>query len=108
MKRNTTGTQSTGRALLAGNVLSVATIMRRREIKVEREFNISYEIKGVRVVKVVLPEGQEFPNNWERMSAEAQDEWLYERQQSSEIYFEDIHYSKAQSVLPIRHLRIVS
>lgn len=74
----------------------------------DKEFNVSYKIEGVRVVKVLLPEGQDFPANWDRLTPEQQDEWLYERQQSSEIYFEDIHYSKAQSVLPVRHLRIVS
>jgi len=74
----------------------------------DREFTITYKIEGVRVVKVLLPEGKEFPINWDNMLPEIQDEWLYENQQSSELSYEDIHHSEAQCVLPVRHLRIVS
>lgn len=74
----------------------------------DREFTITYKIEGVRVIKVLLPEGKEFPKNWDDMPPEIQDEWLYENQQSSELSYEDIHHSEAQCVLPVRHLRIVS
>ena len=72
-----------------------------------KQLQVSYRVEGVRVVNVWLPEGKELPPIWSAMSLEHQDEWLYTHQAKSETYYEDIHYSQADSVLEVRHLRVV-
>jgi hypothetical protein len=68
-----------------------------------KQFRVSYEIKGTRVINVFI-EDQDLPDNWESLESEKQDEWLYERQNYSVIQFEDIDYGKAISVLPVVYL----
>ena len=68
-----------------------------------KQFRVSYEIKGTRVINVFI-EDQDLPKNWDSLKSEEQDEWLYERQNYSVIQFEDIYYGKAVSVLPVVHL----
>jgi hypothetical protein len=68
-----------------------------------KQFRVSYEIKGTRVINVFI-EDQDLPDNWESLESEKQDEWLYERQNYSVIQFEDIDYGKAVSVLPVVYL----
>ena len=65
-----------------------------------KQFRVSYEIKGTRVINVFI-EDQDLPDNWDSLESEKQDEWLYERQNYSVIQFEDIDYGKAISVLPV-------
>jgi hypothetical protein len=74
----------------------------------EKQFQISYKVEGVRVVNVWLPEGTDLPHIWNAMTPEHQDEWLYEHEGRSEISYEDIHYSQAEAVLEVRHLKSVS
>ena len=68
-----------------------------------KQFRVSYEIKGTRVINVFI-EDQDLPKNWDSLKSEEQDEWLYERQNYSVIQFEDIDYGKAVSVLPVVYL----
>jgi hypothetical protein len=74
---------------------------------VNKEFQITYEVKGIQVVKVTLPEGIDVPANWNSLSIQEQDEWLYEHEIKTEKYYEDIHYSLPASILEIRHLKAV-
>jgi hypothetical protein len=78
-----------------------------RGVSVNKEFQITYEVKGIQVVKVTLPEGTDVPANWNSLSIQEQDEWLYEHEIKTEKYYEDIHYSLPASILEIRHLKAV-
>jgi hypothetical protein len=49
-----------------------------------KQFRVSYEISGTRVINVFI-EDQDLPKNWDSLKAEEQDEWLYERQSYSVI-----------------------
>ena len=75
--------------------------------QMSKEFQITYEVKGIQVVKVSLPEGTDVPANWNSLSIQEQDEWLYEHEIKTEKYYEDIHYSLPASILEIRHLKAV-
>jgi hypothetical protein len=72
-----------------------------------KEFQITYEVKGIQVVKITLPEGTDVPANWNSLSIQEQDEWLYEHEIKTEKYYEDIQYSLPASILEIRHLKAV-
>lgn len=72
-----------------------------------RHYQVSYKIEGVQVVNVYLPEGTQMPKNWDAMPLTEQDEWLYEHQESSKIEYQDMHFSKAESVLQVRRLKAV-
>ena len=72
-----------------------------------KQLQVSYRVEGVRVINVWLPEGVELPPIWSAMTLEHQDEWLYAHQVRSETHYEDIHYSQAENVLEVRHLRAV-
>jgi hypothetical protein len=73
----------------------------------EKQFQISYKVEGVRVVEITLPEGVEPPKGFAMWSYEEQDLWLYERQISSTVKFEDIHFAEPENVLQVRHLKAV-
>ena len=72
-----------------------------------KQLQVSYKVEGVRIVNVWLPEGVDLPPIWSAMTLAHQDEWLYANQVKSETFHEDIHYSQANSVLEVRHLRAV-
>jgi len=95
-----------------GLVLTVTKrIQQRRSLKLSsttgKQLQISYRVEGVRIVNVWLPEGVDLPPIWSAMTLEHQDEWLYAHQAKSETFYEDIHYSQAENVLEVRHLRAV-
>ena len=69
-----------------------------------REFVVSYEIKGSRVLQVYLEDNKTLPLDWQSMSSDAQDEWLYENGKYSVLKYEDIDYGKAVSVLEVKTL----
>ena len=96
----------------SGNALLVTkSIQQRRSMKLTshsgKQLQVSYRVEGVRVINVWLPEGVELPPIWSAMTLEHQDEWLYAHQVRSETHYEDIHYSQAENVLEVRHLRAV-
>lgn len=72
-----------------------------------KQYQVSYKVEGIQVVNVWLPEGTDVPLTWNQMSLSEQDEWLYENQESSAKQYEDIHYSTADSVLEVKHLRLI-
>lgn len=68
---------------------------------------ITYELKGVRIVDVTTK--GELPENFNVLSLEEQDEWLYENQEFSVLNTQDIDYGKAVSIIELRRdLRVVS
>jgi len=54
---------------------------------------VTYELKGVRIIDVTTK--GELPENFNVLSLEEQDEWLYEHQDFSVLVNEDIEYGKA-------------
>lgn len=72
-----------------------------------KQFQVVYETKGVKVVNVWLREGTELPTEWNTMTYEQQDEWLYERQIKSEDLWKDEHQGQAVNVLPVLSLKAV-
>lgn len=72
-----------------------------------KTFRVTYELKGVRIIDVTTK--GELPDNFNDLSYEQQDEWLYEHQEYSVLHTEDIDYGKAQSIVELRRdLRVVS
>ena len=72
-----------------------------------KTFRVTYELKGVRIIDVTTK--SELPDNFNDLSYEQQDEWLYEHQEYSVLHTEDIDYGKAQSIVELRRdLRVVS
>ncbi len=72
-----------------------------------RTFRVTYELKGVRIIDVTTK--GELPENFNDLSYEQQDEWLYENQEYSVLHAEDIDYGKAESIVELRRdLRVVS
>lgn len=73
----------------------------------QRQYQIVYETKGVKVVNVWLPNGTEMPADWDTMTHQGKDEWLYTHQTKSETLWEDEYQGQAVNVLPVAHLRAV-
>jgi hypothetical protein len=68
---------------------------------------VVYELKGVRIIDVNTK--GELPENFNVLSLEEQDEWLYENQEFSVLHSQDIDYGKAVSIIELRRdLRVVS
>jgi hypothetical protein len=68
---------------------------------------VTYELKGVRIIDVTTK--GELPENFNVLSLEEQDEWLYENQEFSVLHTQDIDYGKAVSIIELRRdLRVVS
>jgi hypothetical protein len=68
---------------------------------------VTYELKGVRIIDVTTK--GELPENFNVLSLEEQDEWLYENQEFSVLHSQDIDYGKAVSIIELRRdLRVVS
>lgn len=70
-------------------------------------YRVSYKVEGVRIIDVELPEGLEPPKGFDLWEYNKQDEWLYEHQLGTQVQYEDIHHSEAESVLKVRRLRAV-
>ncbi len=72
-----------------------------------KTFRVTYELKGIRIIDVTTK--GELPENFNDLSYEQQDEWLYENQEYSVLHAEDIDYGKAESIVELRRdLRVVS
>jgi hypothetical protein len=72
-----------------------------------KQYQVVYETKGVKVVNVWLPEGTDLPTNWNTMTYTQQDEWLYENQVKSEDVWRDEYKGEAVNVLPVLSLKAV-
>lgn len=73
----------------------------------QQQFQIVYETKGVKVVNVWLPEGTDLPTDWQSMTYQQKDEWLYEHQKHSEKLWGDEVEGQAVNVLPVVKLKAV-
>jgi hypothetical protein len=76
-------------------------------LDMKKQFQVVYETKGVKVVNVWLPEGEELPTDWDTMTYAEQDEWLYEHQDEAHLQWTDEQEGKAVNVLPVTQLRAV-
>jgi hypothetical protein len=77
------------------------------ESRMQKQYQVVYETKGVKVVNVWLPEGTDLPTNWNTMTYAQQDEWLYENQVKSEDVWRDEYKGEAVNVLPVLSLKAV-
>jgi hypothetical protein len=75
--------------------------------QMSKQFRVTYETKGVKVVNVWLPEGTELPNNWGSMTLRQQDEWLYENQSEAHLNWSDETEGEVVNVLPVAELKVV-
>ena len=73
-----------------------------------KQFRVTYETKGVKVVNVWLPEGTEIPTQWGSMTLREQDEWLYETQSEAHLNWSDETEGEVVNILPVAELKAVS
>ena len=62
------------------------------------KFKITYALNGTRAVEITIPEGQVIPQQWQSMSMQEKDEWLYSVQSNSRLLAEDIDYAEAVDI----------
>lgn len=72
-----------------------------------REFYVTYKTVGLRQVVVQIPHTIQLPSNWEMMTNEQKDEWLYEVQSSSRTENEDIYTAVPVNIKEAVRLEIV-
>ena len=71
----------------------------------KKQFSVTYETKGVKIVNVTLPDGEDLPEDWESLTMKQRDEWLYDNQYSAHLIWTDEHEGEAVNILPITHLK---
>jgi len=62
------------------------------------KFRVSYLVSGMRVMEVNVPDDVSMPSNWQEMSNEQKDEWLFSVQTNSRLLMEDIDYAEAHKI----------
>jgi hypothetical protein len=62
------------------------------------KFRVSYLVSGMRVMEVNVPDDVSMPSNWQEMSNEQKDEWLFSVQTNSRLLMEDIDYAEASKI----------
>jgi hypothetical protein len=62
------------------------------------KFRVSYLVSGLRVMEVNVPDDVSTPANWQEMSNEQKDEWLFSVQTNSRLLMEDIDYAEASKI----------
>jgi hypothetical protein len=62
------------------------------------KFRVSYLVSGMRVMEVNVPDDVNMPANWQEMSNEQKDEWLFSVQTNSRLLMEDIDYAEASKI----------
>jgi hypothetical protein len=65
------------------------------------KFRVSYLVSGMRVVEVNVPDDVNIPANWQEMTNEQKDEWLFSVQTNSRLLMEDIDYAEASKITAI-------
>lgn len=73
----------------------------------KKQFSVTYETKGVKIVNVTLPEGTDLPADWDNLTMKQRDEWLYDNQDEAHLIWTDEHEGEAVNILPITHLKAV-
>jgi len=101
--------QTSQSATNAGQILTATYITHKRVkgARMKQQFQVVYETKGVKVVNVWLPEGTQLPTDWNTMTYEQQDVWLYDNQDEAHLQWTDEHEGVAVNVLPIAQLKAV-
>ena len=62
------------------------------------KFRVSYLVSGMRVMEVNVPDDANMPSNWQEMTNEQKDEWLFSVQTNSRLLMEDIDYAEASKI----------
>jgi hypothetical protein len=62
------------------------------------KFRVSYLVSGMRVMEVNVPDDVNMPANWQEMTNEQKDEWLFSVQTNSRLLMEDIDYAEASKI----------
>ena len=62
------------------------------------KFRVSYLVSGMRVMEVNVPDDVSMPANWQEMTNEQKDEWLFSVQTNSRLLMEDIDYAEASKI----------
>ena len=75
--------------------------------QMKKQFSVTYETKGVKVVNVTLQEGKDLPEDWDSLTMKQRDEWLYDNQYSAHLIWTDEHEGEAVNILPITHLKAI-
>jgi len=75
--------------------------------QMSKQFRVTYETKGVKVVNVWLPESTEIPAQWGSMTLREQDEWLYENQSEAHLNWSDETEGEVVNILPVAELKVV-
>ncbi len=65
------------------------------------KFRVSYLVSGMRVMEVNVPDDVNMPANWQEMTNEQKDEWLFSVQTNSRLLMEDIDYAEASKITAI-------
>jgi len=65
------------------------------------KFRVSYLVSGMRVMEVNVPDDVSMPANWQEMTNEQKDEWLFSVQTNSRLLMEDIDYAEASKITAI-------
>ena len=76
--------------------------------QMSKQFRVTYETKGVKVVNVWLPTGVELPAQWGSMTLREQDEWLYANQSEAHLNWSDETEGEVINILPVAELKAVS
>jgi hypothetical protein len=71
-----------------------------------KQYRLTYETKGVRVVDVWVNEDL-LPENFDLYDPDKQDEVLYSLQYKAQEVFQDNHHGKCVNVLPVLQLKAV-
>jgi hypothetical protein len=72
-----------------------------------KQFRVTYETKGVKVVNVWLLEGAEIPAQWGSMTLREQDEWLYDNQAEAHLNWSDETEGEVVNILPVAELKVI-
>ena len=62
------------------------------------KFRVSYLVSGMRVMEVNVPDDVSMPSNWQEMTNEQKDEWLFSVQTTSRLLMEDLDYAEASKI----------
>ena len=65
------------------------------------KFRVSYLVSGMRVMEVNVPDDVNIPANWQEMTNEQKDEWLFSVQTNSRLLMEDLDYAEASKITAI-------
>jgi hypothetical protein len=65
------------------------------------KFRVSYLVSGMRVMEVNVPDDVNMPANWQEMTNEQKDEWLFSVQTNSRLLMEDLDYAEASKITAI-------